>query len=106
MPVKSVGGRASSSQVNWSAPLPPASSLSLPPRPRYHDRAEVFGAGNELKDFSNPGPGAPGALAAPLSNRIRTGRNDSKAALADAKSGSAWIGSSGSVTPGTPSTDE
>src|SRR3954468_14183419 len=88
LPVKLVAGRADGSSLN--VPSGPRSQLCATPR------------GNDGNDCSNPGTGAPGAAPAPLSNRIRTDGSASKAASAASKEGCAWIGSSGSVTFGTP----
>ena len=64
-------------------------SLSVPPGPKYHERAVVPGIGNAEKDCSNPGYGSPGVLLpvgevpAPLSNSTRTCGSASNAASAD-----------------------
>ena len=101
--MKSVAGRAALFQVKLSAPFAVgAASVSVPPAPRYHERALVPGSGQRANERSKPGYGAPGAPPAPLSNRIRTGGSASNALRAAAKLGWLWIGSSGSVTPSTP----
>jgi hypothetical protein len=87
LPVKFVGGRASSSQVNWSAPLPLRLTVIRPPLVSHQERGFALGGGNSLYDRSKPGTGLPGAPPAPLSKRTRIGGCASNIAFAEARSG-------------------
>src|SRR3954451_2378323 len=103
-PLKFVNGRAWASQVNESALARPGRrSASAPPRERYQVRPTVPGMGKLANECSKPGSGSPGLdPPAPLSNRTRMDGCCSNIASAPSYVGCSWIGSRGSVTPGTP----